>query len=335
MERAVAYRTLEAKPTESSIIKPGELVDLVEMTPLTLNDRRIYNQLLAHAWDRMHEPGEHVIAKRELRGSHNANDRVGESIERLMAAIVKVRVVRDGERAVERVQLLGSNTEHESPDGMLRYEFPARLREIIKESTIFARLQKEVMFALSSKYALALYEMVQKRGNMTMKSHEDFEIGEFRELLGVPRGKLVMWGNLHQRALAPAIKEVNALSDFAVVIEPLKSGRKVTSVRLRWSRKEKEEVSCVMAELKRPKVGRKARIEGNVEAVSFGLNKKDSRLLCSETYEEARRRFPGYDIYFVEQKWRSWMADKEEVPEHTDSAFLGFFARYVERHPLT
>ena len=113
MERAVIYRTLEAKPTESSLIKPGELVDLVEMTPLTLNDRRIYNQLLAHAWDRIQEPAEHVIAKRDLRGSHNANDRVGDSIERLMAAIVKVRVVRDGERAVERVQLLGSNTEHE------------------------------------------------------------------------------------------------------------------------------------------------------------------------------------------------------------------------------
>lgn len=334
MERAVAYRTLEAKPTESSIIKPGELVDLVEMTPLTLNDRRIYNQLLAHAWDRIQEPGEHVIAKRDLRGSHNANDRVGDSIERLMAAIVKVRVVRDGERAVERVQLLGSNTEHESPDGMLRYEFPARLREIIKESTIFARLQKEVMFALSSKYALALYEMVQKRGNMTMKSHEDFEMSEFRELLGVPRGKLPMWGNLHQRALAPAIKEVNALSDFTVEIDPLKSGRKVSGVRLRWVRKEQEEVSGVMAELNRPKVGRKARIDGTVEDVSFGGKREGSGLLRTATYEEARRLFPGYDIYFVEEEWRSWMAGKEELPQNLDRAFLGFFAGYTERHPL-
>jgi nucleoside diphosphate kinase len=334
MERTAAYRTLEAKPSENSIIKPGELVDLVEMTPLTLNDRRIYNQLLAHAWDRVQEPGEHVIAKRDLRGSHNANDRVGDSIERLMAAIVKVRVVRDGERAVERVQLLGSNTEHESPDGMLRYEFPARLREIIKESTIFARLQKEVMFALSSKYALALYEMVQKRGNMTMKSYEDFDIGEFRELLGVPRGKLPMWGNLHQRALAPAIKEVNALSDYTVELEPLKTGRKISGVRMRWSRKEQDEVSGVMAELKRPKVGRKARIEGRVEDVSFGGRGKGNTLLRTETYEEARRLFPGYDIYHIEQEWRTWMADKEDLPQNPDRAYLGFFAGFVDRNPL-
>lgn len=75
--RAVTYRTLEAKPKRKLDHQAGELVDLVEMTPLTLNDRRIYNQLLAHAWDRINQPVEHVIAKRDLRGSHNANDRVG------------------------------------------------------------------------------------------------------------------------------------------------------------------------------------------------------------------------------------------------------------------
>ena len=334
MERAPAYRTLEAKPTENSLIKPGELVDLVEMTPLTLNDRRIYNQLLAHAWERIQEPIEHVIAKRDLRGSHNANDRLGDSIERLMAAIVKVRVVRGGERAVERVQLLGSNTEHESPDGLLRYEFPARLRAIITESTIFARLQKEVMFALSSKYALALYEMVQKRGNMAVKSQEDFEIGEFRELLGVPRGKLPLWGNLYQRALCPALREVNALSDFSVELDPLKTGRRVSGVRLRWTRKEQADAGEALAELRRPKVGRRARLTGTVETVAFGGAAAGIHGLQSATYAEARRRFPGYDVAFVEGEWRAWMAEQEKPPEHVDRAFLGFFARYAARHPL-
>ena len=53
----------------------------------------------------------------------------------------------------------------------------AAMRRIIKNSTIFARLQKEVMFALSSKYALALYEMIQKRGNMRRNS-EEFSPGD-------------------------------------------------------------------------------------------------------------------------------------------------------------
>ncbi|MEL6702564.1 MAG: replication protein RepB, partial [Pseudomonadota bacterium] len=86
-ETAAAYRTIDARPNADTLVKPGELVDLVEVTPLTLVDRRIYNQLLEHAWDSIDKPVTHVIAKSSLRGSHNSNDRVGESIERLMTAI--------------------------------------------------------------------------------------------------------------------------------------------------------------------------------------------------------------------------------------------------------
>lgn len=146
---ASEYRTLDARPTGESLVKPGELVDLMEVTPLTLNDRRIYNQLLENAWDAIDKPVSHVIAKAQLRGSHNSNDRVGDSLERLMRAIVKVAVVWDGEPAIERIHLLGGNIEATRSDGLIEYEIPARLRKIIRNSTVFARLQREVMFALS------------------------------------------------------------------------------------------------------------------------------------------------------------------------------------------
>ena len=338
MERPT-FRALDARPTENSIIKPGELVDVIEMTPLTLADRRIYNQLIAHAWDRIDQSVEHVIAKRDLRGSHSVNDRVGDSIERLMAAIVKVRVVRNGKAEIERVQLLGGNVEQENPDGMVRYEFPAKLRRIIKESTIFARLQKEVMFALSSKYALALYEMVQKRGNLSMRFAENFQLTEIRELLGIPKGKLPLWGNLYQRALEPAAREVSALSDFMVEITPIKDGRKVTGCQLTWHRKDSEGLGHAARELEHSKVGRKARIDGKVESIELptaaapAVALNGPYTLKTATYEEARRRHAGYDIYYVEQEWREWASGKEP-PRNPDQAFLAFFAQYAKRNPL-
>jgi hypothetical protein len=219
---------VDARPNSDSLIKPGELVDLVEVTPLTLTDRRIYNQLLENAWDAIDKPVTHVISKSALRGSHNSNDRVGESIERLMSAIVKVQVTWDGEAAIERVQLLGGNIETARNDGLFEYEIPPRLRKIIRNSNVFARLQREVMFALSSKYALTLYEMVQKRGNLKYRASEKFTIDALRGVLGVPKGKLTSWSNLNLRAIQPAVKEVNALSDYMVEIAPIKTGRRVT-----------------------------------------------------------------------------------------------------------
>ena len=60
------YRTIDARPSSDSLIKPGELVDLIEVTPLSLNDRRIYNQLLENAWDAIDKPVSHVISKAAL-----------------------------------------------------------------------------------------------------------------------------------------------------------------------------------------------------------------------------------------------------------------------------
>jgi hypothetical protein len=333
------YRTIEARPNAESLVKPGELVDLVEVTPLTLADRRIYNQLLENAWDAIDKPVTHVIAKADLRGSHNSNDRVGESIERLMSSIVKVRVTRDGEEAIERVQLLGGNIETTRRDGLLEYEIPQRLRRIIKDSTVFARLQREVMFALSSKYALTLYEMIQKRGNLRYRSSERFSLEDLRGILGVAKGKLTSWSNLKLRAIEPAMAEVNALSDYVVEIEPVKTGRRVTHVELRWWRKDSGTSAQAERELSFSKVGRKARMAGTEERLVPEPRPRPAWLesrgtaLRSETYETARLRHPGYDIYHVEGEWRDWSRGREPARD-PDRAFLAFFRTYAEKNPI-
>lgn len=336
------YRTLDARPSRESLIKPGELVDLVEVTPLTLTDRRIYNQLLENAWDAIDKPVLHIIAKADLRGSHNSNDRIGESIERLMSAIVKVETVWDGKPAIERVQLLGGNVEAARADGLFEYEIPPRLRKIISNSTVFARLQREIMFALSSKYALTLYEMVQKRGNLRWRSSEKFSIEALRGVLGVPKGKLASWSNLRLRAIDPAVSEVSALSDYMVEIHPIKTGRSVTHVELKWWRKDGEAKGQVERALQYASPGRRARAEGLVETpvpASSTAKPRPAWLdragdpLRPETYETARLRHPGFDIYFVEGEWRSWMSGKD-APRDPDRAFLAFFKTYAEANPI-
>ena len=335
MDTGKTYRTVDARPNAQTLVKPGELVDLVEVTPLTLADRRIYNQLLENAWDAIEKPVTHIIAKSDLRGSHNSNDRVGGSIERLMASIVKVQVMRDGEPAIERVQLLGGNVETERRDGLLEYEIPQRLRRIIKDSTVFARLQREVMFALSSKYALTLYEMVQKRGNLRWRNAEKFSLEDLRGVLGVPKGKLTSWSNLKLRALDPAVEEVSALSDFIVEIDPIKTGRRVTHVELRWWRKDAGGEADAERELQFSKVGRKERATAKAQAARPRPEWLDAKgaALAAQTYDTAKLRFPGYDIYFVEGEWRAWSAGKPPARD-PDRAYLAFFKTYAENNPI-
>ena len=263
---AVAVRTIDQRPAPGSMIKPGELIDVLDMA-LTLSDRRIYNLLIANAWDKIGDDTTHCIAKADLRGNHEGGERLADSIDRLMRTIVRVRVVQDGRPAVMKVTLLSRTTEHDDAAGLLYYRFDADLRQIILDSRVFGRLRKEVMFAFTSKYALALYEIGEKRRNLQFRWSEVFDLGELRELLGVKPDELTTFGNFNAWCLKPAAKEVNGLADFSVAFRPVKAGRKVTSVQLAWWRKNEDELRAAFSEVRRHRVGRRARLSGTVEAL--------------------------------------------------------------------
>ena len=60
------------------------------------------------------------------------------------------------------------------------------------------------------------------------------------------------------------------------------------------------------------------------------VNDKSLRLplLMTETFVEARKVAPGFDIYALEREWREWMASTNQPkPKDPDAAFLAFCRR--------
>ncbi|MEO0399638.1 MAG: replication initiation protein [Pseudomonadota bacterium] len=234
-----------------TLVKPGELIDLKEITALNLNDWRIYNQLLANAWDTIEENTVHRIHKSVLRGSHGSTDRIMDSLKRLMGAIATVKVVKDGKSSHLHVQLLGANIVQDADDGYFYYKFPDEMRVIITRSTVFARLKSHVMYALRSKYALRLYEIVQKRANLKYKRFEEFTVDEFRNLLGVPKGKLKRFADLNKHAITPAIEELDRVGSHKVWTDHIREGRSVKKIVLFWHEKTSTDQLAALNEVQR------------------------------------------------------------------------------------
>ena len=347
-EKSKQVRTVDVVTDELTMVKPSELIECTEMASLTLADRRTYNLLLLNAWDCIDEDKEHVITKKDLRGKHHTTERVRESLLRLMAVVCTAKVERNGKNFERHFHILeDADDENDEGDiGLLYYRFPAKLRTIIKKSTQFARLKKEIVFALSSKYALSLYELVSKRINLKHKKSEEIPIDKFRALLGVEEGKLPLFKSLRQRAIDPAVLEVNGLAEFGCSVEPIYTGKKVTAVKLSWWPKSLAEKMAALREVKGSKVGRKARLLGTVEKiveppaplpapkpeprtapapVNYGrANGIGSLLLKTTTFEKARELAPGLDIYYLENEWREWAYSKGEPVQNPDGAFLNF-----------
>jgi len=272
-------RTIAQRVNLDGIVKAGEMIEVRQSSALTLHDRRVLNLLIRQAGEHIADDREHVIATRYLRSpSHKGGERVRDSIERLMTTLVIVPT-RDskGRRATRRTALLSDTTttdDEDNPSGEVRYSFSPTMREILRHSQYWGRIKPHVMFAFSTKYALALYEALCLRRNLN-RIDEEFPVEEFREMLGVAPGKLRAFPQLKQAALSPAVEEINALSDFNVQVEPIREGGQqrgtLTGFRVHWEMKEPEAWNEVLAELMRSKVGRKARIRGTVETVSPAL----------------------------------------------------------------
>lgn len=256
-------------------MKPGELVDMRAGADLSLQDRRIFNLLVENAWSEITEDKPHRIAMARLRGPrHKGGERVADSVKALMTTLVEVPTTLDGEPAIFATQLLGETTrfiDENSANAMLEYSFPKGLRRVIQDSRYWGRIKAHVMFAFTSKYALALYEAVCLRGNLRV-SEQTFSVEDFRALLGIEPGKLEQPFNLKKWALDPALTEVNGLSDFTVEIDPIRDGGqqrgKLTGFRLYWERKSGDEWRGVLDELFRSSVGRSARLRNTVEEIA-------------------------------------------------------------------
>lgn len=253
--------------------KAGELIEIRPLQELTLQDRRIINLLIENAGPSIAKDTWHEVPLVKLRGiKHKGSERVSESLERLMRTIVQVPTKdRNDLPAVLTTVLISENLrtlDENDHRAMLRYKFTETLRGIIEKSSYWGRIKSYVMFAFSTKYALALYEAVSLRANLKI-SMQEIPVNEFRLLLGVAENKLTRFVDLNRFAILPAVEEVNALSDFTVEVEPMREGGpirgKLIGFRLHWRRKEQEEWMAVLDELMRPKVGRKARIRGEVE----------------------------------------------------------------------
>jgi len=135
---------------------------------------------------------------------------------------------------------------------------------MLKDSTIFAKLDLEVMRSFRSKYAFNLYEAVARRIRMK-RFTENIVVDELRDLLGVVEGKLNGFGNLNKFAIQPALSEVNAITPYNVTILPKKQGRKVVSFIMGWSIKSEEELKAAYTEMNRHSAGRGPRQTNSVE----------------------------------------------------------------------
>ena len=255
--------TLKAKVSSYSLVKPGELIDVVESVPLKLHDKRLFNELLANAWNEIGNGRTHRIHKSELTTIDRHLDRLDDSLDRLMGTFIKTIAEENGVKVKSRFNFLSRiDDPYEDPEGWIQYKFSNEAEEIMLNSNVFARIQREVMFALSSRYSLALYEILAKRINLKHTQSEVFDLDVFKAMLGVPNGKYKLMAHLRSRILDTAFGEVAQLTNIGCSYTLLRTkGKSYTHIKISWFPKDASAAYLAERNRQKPKVQQKAERE--------------------------------------------------------------------------
>lgn len=272
------YRVLTLFPRWDQASKPSELIQIRGHEALTLNARRAITILWHHAHRQGIQEGKDYVIEIEhlVSANHKGYEPVARAIEQLMTTLIVLRLP-DG--STTRVQFLGGNNmdSKNRTAGILTYSFDRRLIEILQDSTIWGKISVPELMAFSTKYTISLYEHLSQWIGLHQKTSHTFTVSEFREILGVESHKYEKFGDFNHHVIKPIVRETNALAPFNVVIVPRKTGKKVTDICLSWWSKSTEERKAAFDEIQRSRVGRKARISGQVEMV-FPAMPGDKRL---------------------------------------------------------
>ena len=267
----MASLTLFQQTNYDGFPKAAELIEIQGAHALEASDRALFNHLLQHA----HDSG--LLGKPDakweisfaalLRASsrHESSDRMRESLRRLRQTEVKVSYQEATGiwREYETHLLEFTDTNKTlSATATVRFGIPRDLRDILARSNRWGHIRCEVSYSMSSKYAIALYEMVCLRTNLD-RCLETIPITKFRELIGVPPGTYERGDNFMRFVIKPALLEINGLSDMGVQLELVRKHARaaIDAVLIAWWRKSGDEFRDAIAERNRTKVGRKARLK--------------------------------------------------------------------------
>jgi hypothetical protein len=260
---------------ETKSVLPAEVARGVYIeNPPGAEALKLMHLLIGKAGGRMADDVRHELRLADIKKIDGMRNHTRATLRKLFVELAGAVIVFDDTEA--QCEIIGGfldraklDYRHEVSDDLLvAWWFGGAFREMAEKSCHFAILDRQTVFALSSKYSILLFQHVASLVNLDHVTSKTFTVPELRAVLGVPDGKLRRWNDVNNFALKPAIAEINQTSRLTLTATPRKIGRTVASVTIAWEEKPLEAKREAKAELDRPKVGRKVRRDGTAEKVA-------------------------------------------------------------------
>jgi len=258
---------------QTKTVLPSEVAQGVYMQHApSLRALKLMHLMIGKAGGKMADDVRHQIRLSDVRGIEGMAHHDQESLKPLFAELRTATMIHDKPEQSKWTigGLLDQATvdyRHElTGDVLISWTFGSMFRDMARDSNHWAILDRQAVFHLGSKYSVLLFQHISSLTNLKHVTSKRFTVPDLRALFGIREGKSKRFADLKRNIITPVITEINSdLTRLHLTATYHKIGRTVAEVEIAWE--VKEDLTKVKAEHDRPKVGRKARMNGTAETV--------------------------------------------------------------------
>ena len=233
---------------------------------------KLMHLLIGKAGGRMADDVRHDLRLADIKSIDGMRNHSRATLRKLFTELAGTVMVFDDNEA--QCEIIGGfldraklDYRHEISDDLLvSWWFGGAFREMAEKSCHWAILDRQTVFALSSKYSILLFQHIGSLVKLSHINHKTFSVVELRAVLGIADGTLDRFADFNRRALQPSVSEINQLSRLNLTATTNKVGRSVASVTITWEEKPMAQRRDAKRELDRPKIGRSSRRDGTADA---------------------------------------------------------------------
>ena len=222
----------------NEVIKASPAIQIQgKMTHL---QRRAWNVLLANAYNELPHKEIHSVSVAELAAKlgydSNDLDYLKETLRALRNYEVEWNILRKDKK--QEWGVAGLLASADIKDGICTYAFAPHLRPKLHNPRIYTKLNLRLQNQFKGQYALILWEICFDYFDTDRGQGETpfIPLETLRELLGIESDEYPLFPELNRTVLKPALKEINALTNYHVEVEQKRIGRKVAELKFRIER---------------------------------------------------------------------------------------------------
>jgi hypothetical protein len=273
---------------------------------------KLMHLLIGKAGGRMAEDVRHDLRLSDIKKISGMRNHTRATLRKLFSELAGAVIIFDDTEAqceiiggfLDRTRLDYRN--EMSGDILVAWWFGGAFREIAEKSCHWAIIDRQTVFALSSKYAILLFQHIASLVKLNYIVSKTFTVAELRAVLGVTEGKLAQFSHLRTRALQPAISEINHTSRLNLTAKMKKAGRTVESVTILWEAKETSaKTKVVQANYSTVRKGKLGDVQ---ECLSFPSN---GSVKYTDPWERIARLNCNWDQTKIADAFRSFCVQKK------------------------